>query len=63
MLRAAPEPPVLPKVNGQEICMAWAIKGRCSRSCRRVHQHTHYNRSINAKIHQIMDTCGLAPSP
>jgi hypothetical protein len=49
-----------PKVAGKEICLAWALRGTCSSSCKRKDQHKQYSRDVIAKIHALMDSCGVA---
>ena len=49
-----------PKVNGQEICLMWALRGSCTSSCKRKAMHKTYSRDVNQKIHALLDTCGVA---
>ena len=51
---------IIPKLNGNPLCLTWALKGECSHGCRRANQHVRYNRSTNQAIHALMDTCGVA---
>ena len=51
---------IIPKLNGNPVCLTWALKGECSHGCRRANQHVRYNRSTNQAIHALMDTCGVA---
>ena len=54
----------IPKINGEEACLAWAYKGECSDNCKRKKQHVAYGRPIIQKLHGIMDICGVAnPQP
>ena len=48
-----------PKVAGKEVCLAWALRGSCSGSCKRKDQHKQYSRDTVAKIHALMDACGV----
>jgi hypothetical protein len=49
----------VPKIAGKEICLAWALRGACSGNCKRKDQHKPYSRDVVAKIHTLMDTCGV----
>ena len=49
----------VPKVGGKEICLAWALRGTCSGNCKRKDQHKQYSRDTVAKVHALMDTCGV----
>ena len=50
----------IPKHNGQQVCLTWALKGECSQGCRRAGQHLRYGRATVQAIHALMDTCGVA---
>ena len=50
----------VPKVGGKDICLVWALKGKCSRTCKRKAQHKTYSRAVVQDIHALLDTCGLA---
>ena len=52
----------IPKHAGKDVCLAWALKGQCSSGCKRQESHKSYPRSVVAKIHELMDTCGVANS-
>ena len=53
-----------PKINGKDVCMAWALKGNCSNNCRRAEMHINYGRPVIQKLHALMDACGVAnPQP
>ena len=52
----------IPKHNGKDVCLAWAIKGECSAGCRRAEQHVNYSRATLQKIGQLMTACGV-PDP
>ena len=49
-----------PKQSGKEVCLTWALKGQCSRSCRRKEAHIRYNAETIRAIHTLMDECGVA---
>ena len=49
----------VPAYNGKPVCLTWAIKGACSNSCKRKEQHVRYGRTINQKLHQLLDDCGV----
>ena len=51
---------IIPKHNGNPVCLTWALKGKCSHGCRRANQHVRCNRSTIQAIHALMDTCGVA---
>ena len=50
----------IPKHGGQEVCLAWALKGQCSATCRRNRMHVRYPRGVVTKIHDLLTTCGVA---
>ena len=50
----------IPKHNGQQVCLTWALKGECSQGCRRANQHARHSRTTIQAIHSMMDACGVA---
>jgi hypothetical protein len=50
----------IPKVQGQLICLTWALKGACSSGCKRKEQHKTYGRATNQLVHALLDACGVA---
>lgn len=50
----------VPKINGKEICLSWALRGSCSGNCKRKDQHKNYSRDVVQKIHALMDACSVA---
>ena len=50
----------VPKHGGEPVCLTWALRGRCTTGCRRKATHVTYSQSINQKLHQLMDVCGVA---
>ena len=54
--------PTIPTHNGQPVCLAWALKGECTGTCRRSRNHVRYGRNTIQDIHGLMDTCGVASS-
>ena len=50
----------IPKHGGKEICLVWALKGKCSSTCKRKAMHKSYPRSVVTQIHALLDACGLA---
>jgi hypothetical protein len=50
----------IPKVQGQPICLTWALKGACSSGCKRKEQHKTYGRATNQLVHALLDACGVA---
>ena len=49
----------IPKLGGKEICLVWALKGKCSRTCKRKAQHKSYPRTVITQVHALLDTCGV----
>jgi len=47
----------IPKHGGKEICLVWALKGKCQQNCKCM--HTSYPRSVVTQIHALLDTCGV----
>jgi hypothetical protein len=50
----------IPKLGDKEICLVWALKGKCSRTCKRKGMHKSYPRAVVTQIHTLLDTCGVA---
>ena len=50
----------VPKHAQKEVCLAWALKGNCSASCKRKEAHVKYSRDTIRKIHEMLDQCGVA---
>jgi hypothetical protein len=40
----------------------WALKGKCSGTCKRKAMHKSYPRSVVTQVHALLDTCGVAAS-
>jgi hypothetical protein len=54
----------IPKHAGKAVCLAWALKGACSNSCKRADLHVRYGRGVNQELHALLDKCGVAnPQP
>ena len=51
---------VIPKHNGEEVCLAWALKGSCGPNCRRKDAHVRCGRDTFKEIHALLDKCGVA---
>ena len=49
----------IPKHNGKPVCLTWALKGQCGRTCKRRESHQQYSRATNDKIHQILTDVGV----
>ena len=49
----------IPKHGGKEVCLAWALKGACSATCRRKDMHVEYPPSVMTKLHAFLTTCGV----
>ena len=52
----------IPKHSGKEICLTWALKGTCTRGCRRKEQNVRYSQDTIRAVHALMDTCDIATS-
>ena len=52
----------IPKHAGKEICLTWALKGTCTRGCRRKEQHVRYSQDTIRAVHSLMDACDVATS-
>jgi hypothetical protein len=52
----------IPKLGGKEVCLVWALKGKCSGTCKRKAMHKSYPRSVVTQVHALLDTCGVAAS-
>jgi len=50
----------IPLLNNKPVCLAWALKGACSSSCKRKDMHVHYGRATVGKIHEFLNQCGVA---
>ena len=49
-----------PKYRDKPVCLSWALKGECNEACKRKFNHVTYPTEVNKKIHELMDTCGVA---
>ena len=52
----------VPKQGGKDVCLAWALKGSCSRQCRRADMHTRYTTATVRKLNQLLTDCGVPPT-
>ena len=50
----------VPKLGGDPVCLTWALKGRCSPTCRRGAQHVRYPARTISQLHGFLTTCGVA---
>ena len=50
----------VPQHNGKDVCLIWALKGECSTGCKRKDAHVRYPKAVNTKVHELLDTCGVA---
>ena len=51
----------VPKHQGQDVCLVWALKGECNpRNCKRKANHVRYPRAVVNAIHGLMDKCEVA---
>ena len=48
----------MPQHNGADVCLSWALKGRCTMGCKRANQHKTYNSTTNKAINQLLTACG-----
>ena len=60
MIQAADPTPVLPEHNGKDVCLTWALKGRCTTGCKREDSHVRYSRSVNKEISDLLTHCEVA---
>ena len=60
LLAAGGEDVKTPKHGGKEVCLTWALKGKCSATCKRKNMHIDYGNATNKKIHELLDQCGVA---
>ncbi len=51
--------PTIPQHNSKPVCLSWALKGECSAACKRKEQHARYSQAICAKVHTLLDECGV----
>jgi hypothetical protein len=51
--------PTIPKHNSKPVCLAWALKGECSATCKRKEQHVRYSQAVCSKVHALLDDCGV----
>jgi hypothetical protein len=51
-----------PKVNGKELCLAWALKGACNTNCKHKDQHDRPTTATNKLFHKFLDDCNVANS-
>ena len=38
---------------------SWALKGKCSGTCKRKDQHVPYPQGVVTKLHELLDKCGV----
>ena len=50
----------IPKQGPKEVCLSWALKGRCGRSCKRAAMHVPYTPGTVAKLHRLLTSCGVS---
>ena len=50
----------IPKHGSDEVCLSWALKGRCNSHCDRKQQHLRYSRDTLREIHTLLDDCGVS---
>jgi len=62
MIEAGGDDVDIPKVENKPVCLVWALKGTCTRNCKRKDQHVRYERSVINGIHSLMDSCGVETS-
>ena len=47
-----------PKHGNIDVCLKWAVTGKCSSECSRKAAHKHYGIETNKNIHKYMDEVG-----
>ena len=52
----------IPSHRDNPVCLSWALKGRCSNSCKRKDQHVNYPQGVVTKLHELLDKCGVENS-
>ena len=50
----------IPRVNGKQVCLVWALKGACTSGCKRKDVHVRYSAGINKAIGALLTKCGVA---
>ena len=50
----------IPKHGDNDVCLNWALKGKCSSKCARSKAHRDYPKAVNTKLHKFLDLCGVA---
>ena len=50
----------IPKHGDSDVCLNWALKGKCSSKCARSKAHRDYPKAIVTKLHKFLDLCGVA---
>jgi len=50
----------IPKHNGSEVCLSWALKGKCTSTCKRAGNHVSYGQDTNKQLHAMLTKCGVA---
>ena len=50
----------IPKQGNKEVCLSWALKGHCGRTCKRNKMHVRYGPATVHKLHQLLTECGVA---
>ena len=52
----------IPKHGNSDVCLNWALKGKCSSKCARSQAHRDYPKTIVNQLHKFLDLCGVAKS-
>jgi len=50
----------IPMQGNKEVCLSWALKGHCGRTCKRNKMHVRYGPATVHKLHQLLTECGVA---
>lgn len=50
----------IPKQGNNSVCLAWALKGQCSRQCKRAAMHIRYNPGTICKLNDLLTVCSVA---
>ena len=49
----------IPSHRDKPVCLSWALKGKCSGTCKRKDQHVPYPQGVVTKLHELLDKCGV----
>lgn len=52
----------IPKYANKNVCLVWALKGKCHSGCKRATNHKSYPSATNKAIHKLLTDCGVPGS-